>query len=137
MTTASDHDRDDDVLAGSFIMNGNDGLITLTDDMFAETPEETARLQADLAMITDDRVYATRLAELRRVMGWTQTEVGQRMNASQPAVATIEARSDMRISTRARYLTAIGGKADSKSPSPTTKAFSTTRPRTTVPSGTA
>ena len=45
-------------------------------------------------------------------MSWTQTEVGQRMNASQPAVATLEARADMRISTLARYLTAIGGKAE-------------------------
>ena len=109
-------DNDNDVLAGAFVINGNDELITLTEEMFHDperTPEDEARLQADLdAMITEDRVYATRLAELRRVMGWTQTEVGQRMNASQPAVATLEARADMRISTLARYLTAIGGKAE-------------------------
>ena len=78
-----------------------------------ETPEQAARMQADVdAMITADRVYATRLAELRRVIGWTQTEVGRRMNASQPAVATLEAGSNMRISTLARYLTAIGGTAE-------------------------
>ena len=34
------------------------------------------------------------------------------MNASQPAVATLEAGADMRISTLARYLTAIGGKGE-------------------------
>ncbi len=116
MTTTSNREHCDDVLAGSFILDPNDELITITPEMFAdpdETPEQAARMQADVdAMITADKVYATRLAELRRVIGWTQTEVGRRMNASQPAVATLEAGSDMRISTLARYLTAIGGTAE-------------------------
>ena len=109
-------EQPDDILAGSWIIDPNDETIVLTDDMFTrpdDTPEREALIQADLdAMETADRVYATRLAELRRVIGWTQTQVGQRMRSSQPAVAAIESHTDMRISTLARYLTAIGGTAE-------------------------
>ena len=53
-------ENDDGVLAGAFVMDGNDELITLTEEMFHDpdrTPEDEARLQADLdAMITEDRV---------------------------------------------------------------------------------
>ena len=40
MTTTSNREHCDDVLAGSFILDPNDELITITPEMFAD-PDET------------------------------------------------------------------------------------------------
>ena len=103
----------DDVLAGSWTINGNDELVTLTDDMFTrddDTDETAARTLAGLAdMEQADKIYKKRLADLRRATGLTQTEVAHHMGVSQSGVAAIESPTDVRLSTLARYLDAIGG----------------------------
>jgi DNA-binding XRE family transcriptional regulator len=110
-----------DVLKGSWIPSHNtdidgDDEIVLADAHF-DRPEFTdtdrARTDADVAeTLHAQTVYFERLSELRRAMNITQTQVAQHMGTSQPAVATIEAKSDVRLSTLARYLDAIGGSAD-------------------------
>lgn len=73
--------HNDDVLAGNWIPDGNDELVTLTDDMFIrhDYTEETATYAlAELAAMEQaDLLYEGRLADLRRATGLTQTEVVQ------------------------------------------------------------
>ena len=103
----------DDVLAGSWTIDGNDEIVTLTDEMFTrddDTDETETRALAELAAMEQaDKVYKERLADLRRATGLTQTEVAHHMGVSQSGVAAIESPTDVRLSTLARYLDAIGG----------------------------
>ena len=111
----------DNILEGSWIPSQNteadgDDEIVLTDAHF-DRPEFTTddRTQIDVdvaATVHAETVYFDQLSELRRAMNITQTQVAQHMGTSQPAVATIEAKSDLRLSTLSRYLNAIGGSAD-------------------------
>jgi DNA-binding XRE family transcriptional regulator len=116
----------DDVLVGSWTLDGNDELVTLTDDMFTrddDTEETEVRTVAELAAMEDsDKVYKERLADLRRATGLTQTEVACHMGVSQSGVAAIESPTDVRLSTLARYLDAIGGRAELVVAFPTTPA---------------
>jgi DNA-binding XRE family transcriptional regulator len=104
-----------DVLAGSWIPSepGDDTELVLTDEHFDRpdfTPEHRAAIETEVAAIRQaDTLYAERLADLRHALGCTQTDVAQRMGVSQPAVAAIESPTDVRLSTLARYLDAIGG----------------------------
>jgi DNA-binding XRE family transcriptional regulator len=106
----------DDVLAGNWIADGTEELVTLTDDMFIrrdDTPETEARTLAGLAAMEQaDKLYKERLADLRRATGLTQTEVAHHMGVSQSGVAAIETPTDIRISTLVRYLEAIGGRGE-------------------------
>ena len=104
-----------DLLAGSWIPSAtdNDTEIVLTDEHFDRagfTAEHHAAIEAEVAaMVQGDTLYAQRLADMRRALGCTQTDVALRMGVSQPAVAAIETPTDVRLSTLARYLDAIGG----------------------------
>ena len=104
-----------DVLAGSWIpsVTDDDTEIVLTDEHFNRadfTAEHHAAINAEVAAMEQaDTIYAERLADMRRALGCTQTDVAQRMGVSQPAVAAIETPTDVRLSTLARYLDAIGG----------------------------
>ena len=102
-----------DVLAGTWTIEGNDELVTLTDDMFIrddDTDETEARTLAGIAAMDHaDKLYKERLADLRRATGLTQSEVAHQMGVSQSGVAAIETPTDIRLSTLARYLDAIGG----------------------------
>ena len=109
------NDRTDDVLAGSWIPSDSDDdtELVLTDEHFDRpdfTPEHRAAIETEVAAMQQaDTLYAERLADLRHALGCTQTDVAQRMGISQPAVAAIETPTDVRLSTLARYLDAIGG----------------------------
>ena len=104
-----------DVLAGSWIpgVTDDDTEIVLTDEHFDRadfTAKHRAAIEAEVAAMEHaDSLYAERLADMRRALGCTQTDVAQRMGVSQPAVAAIETPTDVRLSTLARYLDAIGG----------------------------
>jgi DNA-binding XRE family transcriptional regulator len=107
----------DDVLAGSWIPAAKNpdgvGEVVLTDDHF-HRPNRTAQrlsaIEAEVDAMRDaDSVYAGRLSDMRRALGCTQTDVADRMGVSQPAVASIETPTDVRLSTLARYIEAIGG----------------------------
>jgi DNA-binding XRE family transcriptional regulator len=105
--------HEEDVLTGSWIIDPNDELITLTDDLFTradDTPETEQRTLAGLAAMEHaDIQYKERLADLRLAIGLTQTDVASQMGVSQSGIAAIESPTDIRISTLARYLDAIGG----------------------------
>jgi DNA-binding XRE family transcriptional regulator len=109
------NDRTDDVLAGSWIPSDSDDdtELVLTDEHFDRpdfTPEHRSAIETEVAAMQQaDTLYAERLADLRLALGCTQMEVAQRMGVSQPAVAAIETPTDVRLSTLARYLDAIGG----------------------------
>ncbi|MEU4645254.1 helix-turn-helix transcriptional regulator [Micromonospora sp. NPDC023814] len=59
-------------------------------------------------------VRATRLREMREKRGLTQQQVADRMNVSQPRVAAIESGElpKTEVGTVARYIAALGGKAE-------------------------
>jgi DNA-binding XRE family transcriptional regulator len=106
----------EDLLAGSWAIDGDEELVTLTDEMFVrsdDSPEAEARTLSGLAaMHEEDKLYKARLADLRRATGLTQADVANHMGVSQSGVAAIESPTDIRISTLARYLEAIGGHAE-------------------------
>ncbi|MEX2213031.1 MAG: helix-turn-helix transcriptional regulator [Phycisphaeraceae bacterium] len=52
------------------------------------------------------------LAEIRELAGMTQADVAQKLNVSQSAVSQWEAEGDMRVSTLARIIHALGGQLE-------------------------
>ncbi len=50
------------------------------------------------------------LHELRRARAMTQKSVGEALNVNQPAVARLERRADMYVSSLRSYIEAMGGK---------------------------
>jgi DNA-binding XRE family transcriptional regulator len=102
-----------DVLSDSWTIDPNDKVVTLTDALFTRadhTPEIEARTVVGLVeMERKDVQYKERLADLRLAIGLTQTDVASQMGVSQSGIAAIESPTDIRISTLARYLEAIGG----------------------------
>lgn len=55
------------------------------------------------------RLAALRLGELRRSRGISQAAVAEALDVSQPNVSRVEQEDDLRLSTLARYIAALGG----------------------------
>lgn len=106
----------EDVLAGSWAIDADEELVVLTDEMFVRSDDsiqaEVLTVSGLAAMHEEDKLYRERLADLRRATGLTQADVADHMGVSQSGVAAIESPTDIRISTLARYLEAIGGHAE-------------------------
>jgi DNA-binding XRE family transcriptional regulator len=78
--------------------------------------EFSAEDQAEIVTITstmvaEDRLYAQRLADLRRAVHLTQVDLARALGISQPAVASIERSVDPLTSTLNRYVSALGATA--------------------------
>lgn len=58
-----------------------------------------------------DRQYAIGLATIRQAASLTQTELAETLGVGQAAVAKIEKRQDLLLSTLRAYLAAAGGRA--------------------------
>lgn len=72
-----------------------------------------SRIYKDSRQMAREMVsFADSLAEVRRAFSKTQTEVGEGLGLPQNAVSQLEKRKDMRLSTLARYVDALGGKLD-------------------------
>ena len=56
--------------------------------------------------------HADSLADVRKAFRKTQVEVGKGLGLGQNAISQLENRKDMRISTLARYVGALGGELD-------------------------
>ena len=69
------------------------------------TPERRARVAAKAAMLRE----AMTLEELRKARALSQEDVAAGLAVGQPAVAKLEQRADMHVSSLRRYIEALGG----------------------------
>jgi DNA-binding XRE family transcriptional regulator len=69
------------------------------------SPEAQARVDARVR----ETVAALPLAEIRRALGMTQTELAGSLEVAQGSVSKIENQADMYISTLRKYVHALGG----------------------------
>ncbi|CAN5211382.1 hypothetical protein BH10PSE6_BH10PSE6_11570 [soil metagenome] len=83
-------------------MTGHRPFNELTKGFTAERRARTAAKAAELK-------EAMTLEELRKSRAVSQQTVADAMDVGQPAVARIEARSDMHVSSLRRYIEALGG----------------------------
>jgi predicted transcriptional regulator len=72
------------------------------------SPEARARAEAGAQRLREEMD----LAELRRAMQLSQEEIGQTLEIQQGAVAKIEKRADMFVSTLRRFVEAMGGELE-------------------------
>jgi DNA-binding XRE family transcriptional regulator len=78
------------------------------DALVKRTMSPKARKIADAK--TKELLLELELAELRQAAEKTQIKVAKSMRISQAAVAAMEKRSDMYLSTLTRYVESLGGK---------------------------
>ena len=83
-------------------MSGRHPFSELTKDF---TPERHRRIKA-----TKNRLLAEMpLHELRQARALTQQELAETLNVNQPAVAKLEQRADVYVSSLRSYIEAVGG----------------------------
>ena len=73
------------------------------------TPEERAEVEAEGRRIASD---ARTIAEARKALALTQTQVANAMEITQGALSQMEKREDMMVSTIQSYIEAMGGKLE-------------------------
>ena len=76
-------------------------------DLVAKMSPESqarARLKAELM------ISQMKLAELRKAVGTTQSELAERLSITQATISGIESGRDVKIGTLERYVEALGGK---------------------------
>ena len=83
-------------------MSGRHQFQELTKDF---TPERRRRVDAKKAELLAEMP----LRELRQAMALTQQDLADRLRVNQPAVAKLEQRTDMYISSLRSYIESIGG----------------------------
>ena len=83
-------------------MSGRHQFQELTKDF---TPERRQRVEAKKS----EMLAEMPLRELRKAMALTQQELADRLQVNQPAVAKLEQRTDMYISSLRSYIESIGG----------------------------
>ena len=59
---------------------------------------------------TDQLLREMRLHELRRARELTQQDLAEKLNVKQPAVAKLEQRADVYVSSLRHYIEAVGGR---------------------------
>ena len=69
------------------------------------SPERRARVAAKAAELRE----AMTLEELRKTRAVSQIDIAQTLEVGQPAVAKLERRADMHVSSLRRYVEALGG----------------------------
>jgi transcriptional regulator with XRE-family HTH domain len=72
------------------------------------TPEAQKRVEAKTQMA----LIQMRLDELRKARGLSQKELAELLHVQQPAIAKLEKRTDMYISTLRNHIKALGGELD-------------------------
>lgn len=86
-------------------MSGRHSFNKLKNAMSAQSQErinkKIKKLQQDMA-----------LAEVRKAMSLTQVDLAEMLHIKQAAVARLENRTDMYISSLRKYITALGGELD-------------------------
>ena len=84
-------------------MSGQHPFSELTKDF---TPERRRRIQA----MKDKLLADMPLHELRRARALTQQDLAETLKVNQPAVAKLEQRADMYVSSLRSYVEAVGGR---------------------------
>ena len=84
-------------------MSGRHPFSALTKDF---TPERRRRIKAMKTKLLADMP----LHELRRARALTQQELAETLNVNQPAVAKLEQRADIYVSSLRSYIEAVGGR---------------------------
>ena len=84
------------------------------DDIIGGLPKERrGRIaKASRKMAQEMIAHADSLADVRKAFHKTQVEVGKGLGLAQNAISQLENRKDMRISTLARYVGALGGQLE-------------------------
>ncbi len=72
------------------------------------SPEALARSEAEALRLKDEMD----LAEVRRAMRLSQQELAETLQVGQAAIAKIEKRADMYVSTLRRFIEAMGGELE-------------------------
>ena len=83
-------------------MSGRHPFSELTEDF---TPERRRRIDAEKAQLLAEMP----LHELRRARELTQQELAKKLRVNQPAIAKMERRADMYVSSLRSYVEAMGG----------------------------
>jgi DNA-binding XRE family transcriptional regulator len=89
------------------VMAGRTSFSELTKDWNAEDKQQ-------VKLRGDELRSEMALAEIRKLMGMSQAELGKAMGIQQPAVARLEKRQDMHISTLRKAIEALGGQLEIK-----------------------
>ncbi len=84
-------------------MSGRHSFSELTKDF---TPERRSRIDAMKAELLADMP----LHELRRARALSQRDLAERLKVNQPAIAKLERRADVYVSSLRSYIEAVGGK---------------------------
>lgn len=72
------------------------------------SPEARAQAEAEAEQLLDEM----ELAEIRRALKLSQEELAQTLQVGQAAVAKLEKRADMYVSTLRRFIEAMGGELE-------------------------
>ncbi len=78
-------------------------------DLAARMPAER---RAEAARLTQEMLAEMDLAQLRTARRLSQAALGEILHVEQPAVAKIEKRTDMYVSTLRRFIEAMGGELE-------------------------
>ena len=84
-------------------MSGRHPFSKLTEEF---TPERRGRIDA----LKEELIAEMPLHELRRAREMTQVDVAKTLNVNQPAVAKLEQRADVYVSSLRSYIEAVGGR---------------------------
>ena len=88
-------------------MSGRTPFNTLTENL---SSERRARIEARKATLREEMA----LHELRKAIGTSQEELAEKLQVLQPAIAKLERRSDIRISSLRKLIEAMGGSLEIK-----------------------
>ena len=86
-------------------MSGRHSFNNLRDSM---SPRSQERLKKKLKQLRQEMA----LGEVRKAMSLTQTDLAEMLHIKQAALARLENRTDMYISSLRKYITALGGELD-------------------------
>jgi transcriptional regulator with XRE-family HTH domain len=88
-------------------MSGRNSFSNLTKDF---SPERRVRIELKKIELRE----AMELSELRQAIGKSQEEMAKNLEVMQPAIAKLEKRTDIRISSLRKLIEALGGTLEVK-----------------------
>jgi len=94
------------------------GLYSSDDDSFGAGPDEVYRnidsLLKRISMLLIEHKINIKLKEIRELLGKTQEEISILSGQKQPSISKLESRTDLQLSTIAKFVSALGGSLEIK-----------------------